>query len=58
LDEFIPAGPFTVTLDAQGIKPKRAFMTVQKKKAPMKVQGGKITINVDKIADFEMLVIE
>jgi len=58
LDEFIPVGPFTVTLDAQGIKPKRAFMTAQKKRAPMKVQGGKITINIDKISDFEMLVIE
>jgi len=58
LDEFIPVGPFTVTLDAQGIKPKSAYMTVQKKKAPMKIQGDKIIINVDKITDFEMLVIE
>jgi len=58
LDEFVPVGPHTVTLDAQGLKPKSAFMTVQKKKAPMKVQGDKIIVNVDKITDFEMLVIE
>jgi hypothetical protein len=57
-DEFIPVGPFTVTLDAQGLKPKSAYLTVQKKKAPMKVQDGKIIINVDKITDFEMVVIE
>ena len=58
LDEFIPVGPFTVTLDAQGIKPKSAYMTVQQRKAPMKIQGDKIIINVDQITDFEMLVIE
>ena len=58
LDEFIPIGPFTVTLDVQGVKPKSAYMTVQQKKVPMKIQGDKIIINVDKITDFEMLVIE
>ncbi|MDR0795209.1 MAG: Tat pathway signal protein [Tannerella sp.] len=58
MDEFVPVGPFTVTLDAQGIKPKSAFMTVQNKRAPMKVQNGKIAVTVDKITDFEMLVIE
>ena len=58
LDEFIPVGPYTVTVDARGFKPKSAYMTVQKKKAPMKVQGNKIVINIDKITDFEMLVIE
>ncbi len=57
-DEFIPVGPYTLTLDAQGIHPQSAFMTVQKEKTPMKVQGDKITVNVDKITDFEMLVIE
>jgi len=57
-DEFIPVGPYTLTLDTQDVKPKSAFMTVQKKKAPMKVQGGKIIITIDKITDFEMLVIE
>ena len=58
LDEFIPVGPFTVSLDAQGLKPKNAFLTVQKKKAPMRVQGGKIKIDINRIADFEMVVIE
>jgi hypothetical protein len=33
-------------------------MTVQKKKTPVKIQGDKITINIDKITDFEMVVIE
>ncbi|MDR2233390.1 MAG: Tat pathway signal protein [Tannerella sp.] len=58
LDEFIPVGPYTLTVDAQGINPKSAYMTVQKKKAPMKIQDGKISVTVDRIMDFEMLVIE
>ncbi|MDR0795658.1 MAG: hypothetical protein LBE79_06355, partial [Tannerella sp.] len=58
LDEFVPVGPYTVTLDTQGLKPKSAFLAVQNKKAPMKVQNGKISISVDQITDFEMLVIE
>lgn len=58
LDEFVPVGPYTLTLDTQGIKPKNAFMTVQNRKAPMKVKNGKITISIDQITDFEMLVIE
>ena len=58
LDEFVPVGPYTLTLDAQDIKPKSAYMTVQKKKAPFKVQGGKVSVSIDQITDFEMLVIE
>ncbi len=58
LDEFVPVGPYTVTINAQGIKPKGAFLTVSKKKAPIKVQGDKITFRIDKITDFEMVVIE
>jgi len=58
LDEFIPVGPFTVTLDVQDVHPKSAFMTVQKKKAPIKIQNGKIIVRIDQITDFEMLVIE
>ena len=58
LDEFVPVGPHTLVIDAQGIQPKNAYMAVQKKKAPVKVQNGKITVSIDKITDFEMLVIE
>ena len=58
LDEFIPVGPYTVSLNVKDIKPKNAYLTVQKRKAPMKVQGGKITVNIDRITDFEMIVIE
>jgi hypothetical protein len=58
LDEFTPVGPYTVTLDAQGFTPRKAFMTVQKKNVPMRIQGGKITVTIDRITDFEMLVIE
>jgi len=58
LDEFVPVGPYTVTINAQGIKSKSAFLTVSKKKAPIKVQGDKITFRIDKITDFEMVVIE
>jgi len=58
LDEFVPVGPFTVTINAQNIKPKSAFLTVSKKKTPIKIQGDKITFRIDKITDFEMVVIE
>lgn len=58
LDEFIPVGPYTLTLDAQSVKPKKAFMTVQNREAPMKLKDGKIIISIDQITDFEMLVIE
>ena len=58
LDEFVPVGPFTVTMEAQDIKPKNAYMTVQQKKAPIKVQNGKIMVDIDRITDFEMVVIE
>ncbi|MDR2968125.1 MAG: beta-galactosidase [Tannerellaceae bacterium] len=58
VDELIPVGPYTVTLDAQGINPGSAFMTVQNTKAPVSIRDGKLTISIDKITDFEMLVIE
>ena len=58
LDEFVPVGPYTITLDAQGLKPESAFMTVQNKKTPIKMQNGKVSVNIDTITDFEMLVIE
>ena len=58
LDEFIPVGPYTLTLNIQDLKPKSAFMTVQQKKAPIKIQNGKVSVAIDKITDFEMLVIE
>jgi hypothetical protein len=58
VDEFIPVGPFTLTLDAQGLKPGNAFMAVQEKKAPMKIRGGKLTVSIDRITDFEMMIIE
>ena len=58
LDEFIPVGPFTVTLDKQDLTPRNAFLTVKNKKAPMKIQGDKIIVKINQITDFEMLVID
>jgi hypothetical protein len=58
LDEFIPVGPFTLTLNVPDIKPQSAFLAVQKKKAPTKNRSGKIVVSIDRITDFEMLVIE
>jgi hypothetical protein len=58
VDEYYPVGPFTVTVDAAGLNPRKALLTVAGGKAPLKIQDGKAVVTVDKITDFEMLVIE
>ena len=58
LDEFVPVGPYTLFLDAQSFRPQSIYLTVQKKKHPVIVQDGKIMVNIDRITDFEMIVIE
>ncbi|MCL2348014.1 MAG: beta-galactosidase [Planctomycetaceae bacterium] len=58
LDSYLAAGPFHVTIDAQGLAPKQAMRTVTGGSAPMKLENGKIHIAIDRILDHEMLVIE
>ncbi len=58
LDEFLPVGPYTAIFDTQGLNPGNAYLTVSDKKAPMKIQNGKVTVTIDKITDFEMIVVE
>ncbi len=58
MDEFVPVGPFTLTLEAQDVKPQKAYLTAQKKNALLKMKDGKITVYFDRITDFEMIVIE
>ena len=58
LDSFFAIGPFTVTIDANGLTPKQAMRTVAMGFVPMKLENGKIRITIDKILDHEMLVVE
>ena len=58
LDSYLAVGPFIVTIDAQGMTPRRAVRTVGGGTAPMRLENGKIHVMVDRIIDHEMLVIE
>ena len=58
LDSYLPVGPLTVNIAARGMTPKRVLRTVAGGTAPMKLEGGKIRITLDRIVDHEMLVVE
>jgi hypothetical protein len=55
LEEFTPAGPFTVALRASG---RRARFLVSGGEVEVKEQDGWITVEVDRITDHEVVVLE
>ena len=58
LDSHLPVGPFVIRIDTQELTPRQATRTVAGGTAPMRWDAGKVYINIDRIVEHEMLVIE
>ena len=57
-DEFLPVGPYTIRVNTGGLSPKRAQRTVGEGDCNVQPESGFITIELDRIVDHEMLIIE
>lgn len=57
MDEVVPVGPFEVTLRAEE-RIEGVYLAVQEQKLPVKRQGNKVSVTIDKIAMHELLVFE
>ncbi len=55
LEEFTPAGPFTVRVQADGVR--RAEFLVAGGETAVRPAGGWITVEVDRITDHEVVVV-
>ena len=57
-EEFIPIGPVKICVDTQGLLLKKAFLAVAEKNAVLNVSGGYASLEVERIVDHEMIILE
>jgi hypothetical protein len=57
LEELLPAGPLTVSVDATGIEATEASLKVSDTTVPAKREGSRLVFTVDSVTDFEMAVL-
>jgi hypothetical protein len=58
LEELLPVGPLTVKVDAAGVNAVEARSRVSGATVPARREGDKLVFTVDKITDFEMVVLD